>query len=192
MRASNKTSEIVVSAILFLFFLQVLSDFIKSIYAFGLLVTAFTIQLASVVLLFTPLLLLWIRKMPSRAWMIGLASVAVLGRLVEPMLDPSGKLVACGVSVGAFMLLFPLLVAARRPSKATDGSPAAAGLLIAVSMSIFLRAANSSRDLSESRQLPGDRLGAGDIGGRADLEVRSLWIRAGKRSQTATLKRQRA
>jgi endonuclease/exonuclease/phosphatase family metal-dependent hydrolase len=146
MRASNKTSEIVLFAVLFLFFLQVLSDFIESIYAFGLLVTAFTIQLASVLLLFTPLLWLLVRKTPSRAWMIGLGAVAVLGRLVEPMLNPGGKLVACGVSVGAFMVLFPLLLAsARRKSSAL-----AASLLIAVSVSIFLRAAHSSLDLSES------------------------------------------
>ncbi len=161
---SNRTAQIVLFAILFLFFLQVLSDFIESIYAFGLLVTAFTIQLAAVLLLFTPLVLLLLRKPVSgaasgptgvlredvavrRPWMIGLAAIALLGRLSEPLLDPGGKLVACGIGVGAFMLLFPLMLASiRRP---IGGWRLAWGLLIAVMLSITFRTAGSSLDISE-------------------------------------------
>jgi hypothetical protein len=76
------------------FFLQVLSDFIESIYAFGLLVTAFTVQITAIVLLFTPLLFLVFRKSPSRSFVIGISYLAILTRLLEPMLSPGGKLVA--------------------------------------------------------------------------------------------------
>src|SRR6266540_2816477 len=106
----TKTPETILFSILFLFFLQSLSDFIEAIYAFGLLVTAFTIEVASIVLLFTPLLLLLIRRPPSKSLLLGLSYVAILARLLEPMLSPSGKLVACGISVGAFMMFFPALL----------------------------------------------------------------------------------
>ena len=110
----TKTAEIILLGILLLFFLQVLSDFIESIYAFGLLVTAFTIQIASIILLFTPLVLLFFRRPPGRFVLLGLIYVALLGRLLEPAIDPGGKLVACGVSVGAFMLAFPLLLKTKK------------------------------------------------------------------------------
>ena len=145
---STRTAQIVLFAILLLFFLQVLSDFILSIYSFGLLVTAFTIQLAAVLLLFTPLVLLLLRKPPSRTWIIGIAAVALLGRLLEPMLDPGGRLVASAVSVGGFMLLFPILMA-HRVRRSVMGWALGSGLVIAVGMSILFRAAGSSLDITE-------------------------------------------
>src|SRR5512142_2723699 len=99
---SHRTALIILLAIPFVFFLQALSDFIQSIYAFGLLVTAFTPQLAAVVLLFSPVALVFFRGEPSRRWLLAVGAVAVIGRLVEPLLDPGGRLVACGISVGAF------------------------------------------------------------------------------------------
>ena len=143
----TKTFEIIVYSILFLFFLQSLSDFIEAIYAFGLLVTAFTIHVASILLLFTPLLLILLQKPPSKLFLVGCASVAILARLIEPMLNPSGKLVVCGISVGAFVLLLPALLLNRRN---IQGWQIGSGLAIAVSLSIFFRTANSSVDLSES------------------------------------------
>lgn len=144
---NTKDAETILVSILFLFFLQVLSDFVEAIYAFGLLVTAFTIEVTSIVLLFTPLLLLFFRKAPSRSFLLGLSSLAIAARLLEPMLTPGGKLVACGISVGAFMMLFPLLLHRRVKLR---GWQAASGLVIALSLSIFFRTADSSLDLSES------------------------------------------
>ena len=143
----NKVAETILFSVLFLFFLQALSDFIESIYAFGLLVTAFTIQVASILLLFTPLILIFLRKPPSRFVLIGIAYTAILARLIEPMLDAGGKLVACGISVGAFMLLFPLFLQRKTP---VHGWQVGSGLLIALSLSVFFRTAGSSLDLSEA------------------------------------------
>ena len=142
----SKTTDTLLFSILFLFHLQVLSDFIEAIYAYGLLVTAFTVEVASILLLFTPLLLFLFRKRPSRPILIALAYVGILARLLEPMLDPGGKLVASGISVGAFMMLFPFLVYSRISLR---GWQVGSGLLIALATSIFLRTAGSSLDLSE-------------------------------------------
>ncbi len=142
-----KVRETILFSILFLFFLQSISDFIEAIYAFGLLVTAFTIEVTSIILLFTPLLLLAYRKVPSRLFLLWLASIAITGRVLEPLLGPGGKLVACGISVGAFMMLFPLLLYRRVNIR---GWQAMTGLAIALSLSVLLRTANASLDLSES------------------------------------------
>jgi len=144
---NTKITETILFSILFLFFLQSLSDFIEAIYAFGLLVTAFTIEVASIILLFTPLLLLVFRKAPSRSFLLILSFVAIAARLLEPMLSPGGKLVACGISVGAFMMLFPALLQRRANLR---GWQIASGLVIALSLSIFFRTANSSLDVSKS------------------------------------------
>src|SRR5512140_3062192 len=144
---STRTGQIALLAILFLFFLQVLSDFIQSIYAFGLLVTAFTIQLAAVALLFTPLALLVARKPPSRRWIVVMAAVGMLGRLLEPLLDPGGRPVACGLSVGAFLLLFPSLLG-HRLRRSILGWALGSGLALAVLLSILFRAAGSSLDVT--------------------------------------------
>ncbi|RPJ28466.1 MAG: hypothetical protein EHM33_04365 [Chloroflexi bacterium] len=144
---NTKATETILFSLLFLFFLQSLSDFIEAIYAFGLLVTAFTIEVTAIILLFTPLLLLAFRKAPSRSFLLVLSFLAIAARLVAPMLSPGGKLVACGISVGAFMMLFPLLLQRRVNIR---GWQVTSGLTLALSLSIFLRTANSSLDLSES------------------------------------------
>src|SRR6266511_4907142 len=143
---STKTAETILFSILFLFYLQVISDFIEAIYAFGLLVTSFTIEVASILLLFTPLVLVFFRKPPTKVLMLGLSCIAIGARLFGPLLSPSGKLVACGVSVGVFMLLFPVLLHNRFSVR---GWLIVSGVAIAVSLSIFFRTVNSSLDLSE-------------------------------------------
>ena len=158
---NTKITETILFSILFLFFLQSLSDFIEAIYAFGLLVTAFTIEIASIILLFTPLLLLVFRKAPSRSFLLGLALLQSLARLLEPMLSPGGKLVACGISVGAFMMLFPLLLQRRLNIR---GWQTASGLAIALSLSIFLRTAQLQFGFIRVRDIPGHQLAAGNPG----------------------------
>ncbi len=147
---SLRTVETILFGILFLFFLQTISDFIEAIYAFGLLVTAFTVEIFSIILFFTPLLYLFFRKSPSRPLLLGMAYAAIMGRLLEPMLGPGGKLLAAGVSVGAFLLLFPALLALRQNNATARGRQIASGLAIALALSVFLRVANSGPDLSES------------------------------------------
>ena len=55
-----------VYGLFFLFFLQLLSEFIESIYVFGLLSTGVTFEIVSIVLLFSPIVLLAFRKGLSR------------------------------------------------------------------------------------------------------------------------------
>ncbi|MFQ5401453.1 MAG: endonuclease/exonuclease/phosphatase family protein [Anaerolineae bacterium] len=135
--------------ILFLFFFQLIADFVEGIYAFGLLGTSIPNEIAAVLLLFSPLLLLAVRDELSRRWTAGLAALVVVSRLVEVMLDTRGRMILSGVGVGAFLVLLPALL--WHESRRGEGSSRhafGAGLLLALSLSILLRALHSGSDLS--------------------------------------------
>ena len=83
MRAYSKP---LLLGILFLSLLQLISDFIESIYAFGLLVTSFTIEVASILLFFSPLILVFFRRGFKRPALLGLAILGLACRAVEPWL----------------------------------------------------------------------------------------------------------
>lgn len=61
MKGNPKSSLALLCAVFFLIFFQLLSDFVETIYAFGLLQTSLTGEIASVVLLFAPVALLCLR-----------------------------------------------------------------------------------------------------------------------------------
>jgi hypothetical protein len=69
--------SILLWGILFLFFAQLLTDFFEAIYAFGLLGTSLPVEMVSLFLLFSPLvLLLFQRGLPG--WTIVLLGYGVL------------------------------------------------------------------------------------------------------------------
>ena len=73
-------------ALLFLTFLQLVSDFIESIYTFGLLSVDIPPEIVSVALFFTPLALLpWRKGLPGRAVPLlaggGIACASFIGRV---------------------------------------------------------------------------------------------------------------
>lgn len=138
--------------LLFLFFFQLLTDFFESIYAFGLLVTRFTVEAASLLLIFAPVFLLFFRKGIKRPVLIGLVILALVARAVEPFLPLSGRLVFSSLGMAALLVYFPACLVER---KAMDGASLASGLSIAVLLSVFLRALGSGSDWSLIHPLAG-------------------------------------
>ncbi len=140
--------SILLHTILFLFFIQLLTDFVAAIYAFGLLGTSIPPEMGFVLLLFSPLLLLAVRK-PGPRLLTALFLIALLARVIEPALPTRGRLILSGLGVAAWLMLFPLLLwrAARRPE---EDAPRAltAGLLLATLTSALLRAAGAGVDAS--------------------------------------------
>ncbi|MDF1513917.1 MAG: endonuclease/exonuclease/phosphatase family protein [Anaerolineae bacterium] len=112
--------------ILFLFFLQLLSDFIESIYVFGLLSTGVTIEIISVVLLFSPVVLLVPHKGISKTMLLILAAGGLASRLIAVTLGPGAKMVVSGLGVGcwlvAFIVLLKELLALRPTIRQLGGS----------------------------------------------------------------------
>ena len=137
-------------AILFLFFFQLLTDFIAAVYAFGLLGTSIPPQLAFVLLLFTPALLALARKTVPAWWVLTLGAIFLAARLLEVMLATQGRMIVAGLGTGAFLLLFPLLLwrIARNVDPSSAGVTLGMGLALGVVMAMLARAAGSGVDVT--------------------------------------------
>jgi endonuclease/exonuclease/phosphatase family metal-dependent hydrolase len=137
-------------AILFLFFFQILTDFIAAVYAFGLLGTSIPPQLAFILLLFTPALLIPVRKALSVWWIPALGLLFIAARLLEVMLATEGRMIVAGLGTGLFLLLFPLLLwrVARGDAPSSAGVTLGVGLALGVAMAMLARVAGSGVDVT--------------------------------------------
>ncbi|HHB90294.1 MAG TPA: hypothetical protein ENK60_03180 [Anaerolineae bacterium] len=135
-------------AILFLFFFQLITEFVAAIYAFGLLGTGIPPEMGFVLLFFSPLFLLLVRQ-PRPRLLLALLFIVLLARIAEPMLTTRGRLILSGVGVAAWLMLFPILL--WRASRRANGDGArifTAALLLATLASILLRTGGSGVDAS--------------------------------------------
>jgi endonuclease/exonuclease/phosphatase family metal-dependent hydrolase len=135
--------------LVFLLFFQLVSDFIETIYAFGLLGTNIPPEIVSVLFFFTPLVLLIFRRgLPYRAALV-LAGIAALAHPLEVSLDPKGKMLVSGLGVGCLFVLLPVWLAIQmRRDKRSTGMEMGSGLALALSFSILLRSLGAGSDLS--------------------------------------------
>ena len=156
-------------SILFLFFFQLIADFVEAIYAFGLLGVSIPVEIVSLLFLFSPLLLLFLKKGLGKRALLSLSGVMVVARLAEVLLDTRGKLLVSGLGVSCFMLLLPAMFYHLQRSQegrenhheehekdhagremGVEGAQIGAGLALAVALSILLRILNSGNDLSSA------------------------------------------
>jgi endonuclease/exonuclease/phosphatase family metal-dependent hydrolase len=136
-------------SILFLFFLQLVTDFIAGIYSFGLLGGGLPLEMAAMVLFLTPFLLGLFRRGLSTTALIVLGELVLFSRALEVLLPTRFQLLVAGVGTGLFLFMFPALLWQRGQKRdATAGSVMAAGLAIAIALSILLRTLGSTMDLT--------------------------------------------
>ncbi|MBL7200812.1 MAG: endonuclease/exonuclease/phosphatase family protein [Anaerolineae bacterium] len=147
MKSLKAEASTLLYGILFLFFFQLLADFIEAIYAFGLLGTSIPIEMASLVVLFSPLLLFAFPKRSPRWVRIVLAQGVLLSRVIEAMLDTRGRMIVSGIGVGCFLAFLPVLLSARRRER-PDVSTLGLGVTIGLGLSVLLRVLGSGYDLS--------------------------------------------
>ena len=134
--------------LLFLVFIQLLTDFIAAIYAFGLLGTSIPPELAAVVLLFSPIMLVFMRQ-PSLRSMSFLLGVVWWSRLFEPMLDTRWRMMVSGIGVSAWLLLFPMLWWHEAHQRKSNGPRVVMlGVMFGVAVSILFRVWGSGVDIS--------------------------------------------
>lgn len=132
----------------FLLFLQMVSDFIESVYTFGLLGTDIPPEMVSIVLFFAPAVLLAFKRKPSlRAGLI-LVGLAALLRALQVSLPPGGKMLAGGIGVGLLLIFFSILLAHLKREGAWNGLAAGAGLTTALALSILLRSLGAGSDIT--------------------------------------------
>ena len=146
---SHRVLEIFLYCVLFLCFLQLITDFVEAIYAFGLMGTSITAEIASILLLFSPLVLLILPRGLSRWQVVVLGETAILCRAVEIMLDTRGQMLVAGVGVACFLIFFPsLLISLRRDKSQDNAFNLTIGLALSILLLIFLRVAGSGQDVT--------------------------------------------
>ena len=141
---------IILFSILFLFFFQLLTDFMAAVYAFGLLQVEIPIEIAFVLLLLSPLLLiLFPRWLSTRRALLSLVSLVLICRVVEVLLDTRGQMIVAGMGTGACLIFLPAFLAGQaRESAGLRGLTVGLGTMFAMALSMLFRAVNSSVDLS--------------------------------------------
>jgi endonuclease/exonuclease/phosphatase family metal-dependent hydrolase len=140
---------ILLYGILFLFFLQLISEFVEAIYAFGLLGTSLPLEVASVLFLFSPLALVLLPGSASGWAPILLGELMLASRVIVPLLGTRGKMFVSGLGVACFLLLLPTILRHEEEEQSRSGGlMMGLGLSIALLLSIFLKALNSGSDLS--------------------------------------------
>lgn len=137
--------------IFFLFFLQLLTNLIESTYAFGLLQTNIPVEVVSVFLLLTPLILLVFRLQPGRRFLLVTGWLVLICRAGAGILDTRGKMMLSGLGVGAFLLFLPVLVwqISRTESRRSLALQASLGALLGTLASILLRLLYSANDITD-------------------------------------------
>ena len=142
--------KIILFSILFLFFIQLLTEFVEAIYLFGLLGSDIPPEIGMVLFFLSPLLLYAFRGRISPRVLQTLATIVILSRAVEIALPTRGRMIVSGIGVAAWLLLAPGLLS--QPRSAFDrrrlAQLAGAALALALITSILMRALHSGSDLS--------------------------------------------
>lgn len=144
-------SELVLVSLIFLFFLELISDFVEAIYALCLLTLSLNENLFSVIFLFSPVLLVFFRKRSPGKLLIVVGELMIVCRVLEALLVgiPQGKMLVAGVGVGCFLVFFPVFLQRKyRYDEEYGGLTLGLGLGIGLSLSVLFRTLGSTVDIS--------------------------------------------
>lgn len=143
------TPLILAAAVLLLFVIQTAGTLVESIYILDLLKTSLDEKVLGILFFFSPLLLLpFFGKAPRKlSW--GLFALLFISRGLTPHLGTSLRMLASGLGTGAALGLLWLLLSARKePAVNQERNGWAAGLALAVGLSVLLRAAGGGVEYS--------------------------------------------
>ncbi|MHA2255006.1 MAG: endonuclease/exonuclease/phosphatase family protein [Candidatus Heimdallarchaeaceae archaeon] len=142
-------SLIVLFSIIFLFFIQTLSDLFERIWAFALPKAGPDMNVLGLLVLLLPLSLLAFRKkVPDLALLIT-GEIIILARLVEPLMAGMWIYIFAGLSVGSFLVFFPGFITRIKNREEKTGFDFGIAMASAVGLSIMFRTAGVSKDISQ-------------------------------------------
>ncbi|MFX0094343.1 MAG: hypothetical protein ACFFBD_21580, partial [Candidatus Hodarchaeota archaeon] len=148
---SGKYTELALVSLLLLFFFELLSDFIEIVYTQCLLTSSLNENILSVLLFFSPIILLFFRKrknLPDWAIII-IGETIIICRVLEAILILQLKMIISGLGVACFLIYFPVFFLQKeRGYEEQTGLTLGIGLAVALSLSILFRTLGSSLDLS--------------------------------------------
>jgi len=142
-------SDLILLSILFLFFLQLISDLVQSIYMLDLLNTRIDEKVLGVLFLITPILLMPFKKGISKKSLYIIAEIIIVVRIINPFMDTTIQIITAGIGVGCFMIFFPayfsnISITEEEHKSITLGI----GLAFAVLLSITFKSLLSTVDIS--------------------------------------------
>ena len=141
-------SELILFSVIFLFFIQSLSDLVETIYGFALRGLEPDINIVGLAFLLAPLILLFFRKKISDKSLFIIGTIMIIARLVEPLLKKQGLYILAGISVGCFLIFFPAYFTRIKNDEQNTSMTLGVSLAISVALSILFRTLNSSVDIS--------------------------------------------
>lgn len=143
--------ELAIITIIFLFFFQLISDFVEVVYTQNLLTTSLNESVLAVLFFISPVFLLFLRKEKNfldKAMVIS-GEVMIICRVLEPMLVLESKMIILGIGVGCFLIFFPIFLIRNDKTKEEQiGLTLGLGLAIALALSILFRTLGSTIDIS--------------------------------------------
>jgi endonuclease/exonuclease/phosphatase family metal-dependent hydrolase len=133
--------------VFFLFFFQLLTDFVAAVYAVGLLGVDIPPELITVLVLFAPIVLVFVRRAPGKRGLFALMLLVLIAGLVELMLDTRGRMLVAGIGVGGGLVLLPALLFDHGQRGETNRAvDIGLGVSVGLALSICFRAWNSGVD----------------------------------------------
>lgn len=143
-------SELVLVSLTFLFFLELISDFIEAIYALCLLTLSLNENVLSVLFFFSPIILIFFRKGFPDKILVVVGELIVVCRVLEPLVqDTQIKMITAGIGVGCFLIFFPLFLQRNyKDDEEQNGVTLGIGLAIGTALSILFRTLGSTIDIS--------------------------------------------
>ncbi len=143
--------EIILLSVCFLFFFQLITDLVSSIFALNLLTLSLNAYVVIIVFLLSPLVLLFFKK-TSKLFLVITGELMILSRLIETFITIAAvKAIITGIGVGAFMILLPAYLASNNEGinkieKKTLN--VGIGLALGLTFSILFRTIGSTLDIT--------------------------------------------
>ncbi|UCG90305.1 MAG: endonuclease/exonuclease/phosphatase family protein [Candidatus Heimdallarchaeota archaeon] len=144
-------SELALLSIIFLFFLELISDFVEAIYALCLLTLSLNENVLSVLFLLSPVVIVFFRKGFSDKLLVVVGELLVVCRVLEPLLIEYTqiKMIIAGIGVGCFLIFFPMFLQRKfNNNEELSGVSLGLGLALGLALSILFRTIGSSIDIS--------------------------------------------
>ena len=142
-------AEMILLSVLFLFFLQMITELISAIYMLDLLNTSVDEKAAGLLFLLSSIFLIFLKKDYSTQLIKISGIILIVARLITPLVATLGKIITAGFGVGAFMIFFPsYLLFSSSMTKKSNGLNYGLSLAIGTGLSILFRTLNSTLDIS--------------------------------------------
>jgi endonuclease/exonuclease/phosphatase family metal-dependent hydrolase len=146
-----RLSKMILYGLVFLLFFQLVPDFVETIYTFGLLGTNIPPEIVSVLLFFSPLVLLFFRRgLPRQAgWILAIAAAVLRAvEVIASIASTNVKMLASGLGTGCLLVLLPAWLAHAAEDEEDTPLEMGCGLAAGLSLSVLFRALGAGSDIS--------------------------------------------